>query len=329
MDLNSGSAYIYRYNGSNWVEEDKLLASDGELFDFFGHSVSISDDVIIIGAHGESSASGAAYVYRYNGSNWVEEAKLTASDGEASDYFGEAVSVSGGVAVIGATGDNYSRGSAYVFRYNGSTWVEEAKLTASDGTNGDELGKGVSLYADVAVVGAYYDDSGSAYVFRYNGSNWVEEDKLLASDGNYLDRFGQSVSVEGDVALIGAPGDNSGSAYIFRFDEVEWVEGDKLLASDGEADDEFGSDVSLSGDRALIGAPEDDDSGDDSGVAYVFRYNEGQWNQKLKLLASDGSGGDILGTSVSLSGDTALVGAFGDDDLGVNSGSAYVFDLAE
>ena len=171
------------------------------------------------------------------------------------------------MALIAALADDdngQDSGSAYIYRYNGSDWVEEAKLLASDGSVGDYFGSSVSLLGEVALIGADSDDdngldSGSAYVFRFNGSSWVEEAKLMASDGAAGDLFGNAVSLSGDVALIGANYDDdngafSGSAYLFRFDGNSWVEEAKLMASDGAAFDEFGSAVALSGNKALVGA---------------------------------------------------------------------------
>jgi len=339
----SGSAYVFRWNGSDWVEEQKLLASDGAEDDDFGDSVSISGNVALVGAYGNDDngdVSGSAYVFRWNGSNWVEEPKLLASDGAEDDYFGRSVSISGDVALVGAWGDddngNWS-GSAYVFRWNASSWVEEPKLLASDGAEYDYFGCSVSISGNVALVGAYGNDdngsySGSAYVFRWNGSNWVEEQKLLASDAAEYDYFGDSVSISGDVALVGARDDDdngsySGSAYVFRWNGSSWVEEQKLLASDGAAFDAFGISVSISGDVALVGASSND-NGIGSGSAYVFRWNGSSWVEEQKLLASDAAADDYFGDSVSISGDVALVGAWGDEDNGDDSGSAYVFKIA-
>ena len=218
----TGSAYVFRFDGSTWVEEQKLAASDPATSDFFGVSVSLSGDMALVGAQGDDGFTGSAYVYRFDGSTWVEEQKLTASDPAASDFFGVSVSLSGDVALIGAQGDDGFTGSAYVYRFDGSTWVEEQKLTASDAAGEDRFGVSVSLSGDVALIGASVDDgsTGSAYVYRSDGSTWAEEQKLTASNAAAGDLFGISVAVNGDVALIGARddddhGSNSGSAYVF------------------------------------------------------------------------------------------------------------------
>jgi len=156
------------------------------------------------------------------------------------------------------------------------------------------------------------------------------EHKLTDPNGMPGDSFGSSVSISGNLCAIGAPADDdngpdSGSAYIFRFDGSDWVPEAKLLASDGSSWDLFGISVSFDGDRCLIGARGDDDSGDHTGSAYIFRYDEPNWVELTKLTAFDGAQDDEFGTSVSISGNACLIGASGDDDKGDGSGSVYVF----
>jgi hypothetical protein len=340
-DVDSGSAYIFRYNGLHWGQEQKLSASDGVLNDRFGFSVAISGDIAVIGApynDDNGTNSGSAYIFRYNGTSWVEEDKLLASDAAGDDRFGWAVAISGDTTVIGAYGDDDnggSSGSAYIFRYNGSSWIEEYKLVASDGATWDSFGWSVAISGGTAVIGAYGDgdkggQSGSAYVFRYNGSSWIQEQKLLASDGATLDSFGWSVAIWGGTAVIGAfsnddKGNGSGSAYIFHYNGSNWIEEQKLLASDGAGGDHFGYSVAISGGNAVIGAYHDNDNGSDSGSAYIFYYDGSSWSEETKLLASDGAADDLFGFSVAISGDTAVIGAYQDDDNGSDSGSAYIF----
>jgi len=259
----SGSAYVFHFDGSNWVEEAKLTASDGAAIDHFGESVSLSGNYALVGApydDDNGTASGSAYIFHFDGSNWADEMKLTASDGAASDYFGESVSLSGDYALIGT----FFGGSTYVFHFDGSTWVEETKLIAG--------GSEVSLSGNYALIGTLSD---SASIFHFDGSTWVEEAKLAASDGTGSDGFGHSVSLSGNYALIGAPydddsGTSSGSAYIFHFDGSTWVEEAKLTASDGAPSDLFGWSVSLLANYALIGTIFDDDNGSNAGSAYVY-----------------------------------------------------------
>ncbi len=158
----------------------------------------------------------------------------------------------------------------------------------------------------------------------------VNEDyKLLASDGASDDQFGWSVAVDGDTVVVGAyrdddNGNASGSAYVYRFDGTDWIE-TKLLASDGAGNDNFGSGVAVDGDTVVVGSPGDDDY---SGSAYVYRFDGTDWIE-TKLIASDWANSDRFGISVAVDGDTVVVGAYGDDDNGSYSGSAYVYDLNE
>lgn len=174
----SGSAYIFKREGTTWVKEALLTASDASSLDYFGGSVSISGDYAIVGASGAEDygiRSGAAYVFRRDGSTWIEEARLTASDGAAYDWFGSSVSISGDYALVGAyayhPGVFDGIGSAYLYKREGTNWIEVAKLTASDGHENNFFGYSVSLSGNHAIVGAYFDtnengwEAGAAYVY--------------------------------------------------------------------------------------------------------------------------------------------------------------------
>ena len=132
----------------------------GLLYDNFGDSVAIAGDTIVVGAPGDDdngSDSGSAYVFTRTGTTWTEQAKLTASDGAADDYFGSSVAIAGDTIVVGASGDDdewQCSGSAYVFTRTGTTWTEQAKLTASDGAANDHFGGSVAIAGDTIVVGS-------------------------------------------------------------------------------------------------------------------------------------------------------------------------------
>jgi hypothetical protein len=351
----SGSAYIFTPNDvdpNNWDQVAKLTADDGAVEDYFGNSVSISGNYAIVGASRDDDngdASGSAYIFTPNDvdpNNWDQVAKLTADDGDPNDYFGNSVSISGDYAIVGAYGDDDNgagSGSAYIFTPNDvdpKNWDQVAKLTASDGAANERFGNSVSISGDYAIVAAYWDSdngtlSGSAYIFTPNDvdpNNWDQVAKLTAADGASFDFFGNSVSISGDYAVVGAlwdddSGSNSGSAYVFQRIDTTWFEQAKLLAADGAADDHFGNSVSISGNYAIVGASRDDDNATDSGSAYVFQRIDTTWFEQAKLLAADGAADDHFGFSVSISGDYAIAGAYGDDDSGSMSGSAYVFEM--
>ncbi|MGA2226025.1 MAG: FG-GAP repeat protein, partial [Syntrophobacteraceae bacterium] len=229
---------------------------------------------------------------------FIQQQKLTASDGPAMNWFGCSVSLSGdgNTALIGAfyatVGANYDQGAAYVFVLSSGTWSQQQKLTASDGVENAFLGSPVSLSTDgnTALIGAYEATVGSnayqgaAYVFVLNDGTWSQQQKLTASDGAAGDNFGYSVSLsaDGSTALIGAydatVGANAyqGASYVFVLSGETWNEQEKLTASDGAAHDYFGSSVSLSGDgsTALIGASAIYVG---QGAAYVFVLSGGTW----------------------------------------------------
>jgi hypothetical protein len=335
---NSGSASIFEQSGGTWRQVVKLTASDGTAGDEFGCSVSISGTTAIVGGY-SGSASGAAYVFEQSGGTWFQVAKLTPSDGAAWDWFGSSVSVSGTTAIVGAWGNDdngSSSGAAYIFEQSGGVWSEVAKLTATDADPNDRFGGAVSISGTTAIVGAGYDDdqgvdSGSAYVFEQSAGTWTQVAKLTASDGAANSRFGEtSVSISGTTAIAGAWGDGengawSGAAYVFEQANGNWSQVAKLTPSDGAAGDEFGYAVSVSGTTAIVGAHRDTDNGRRSGSAYVFEQAGGTWHQVAKLGASDGAAEDHFGGAVAISAATAILGAYGDDDNGENSGSAYIF----
>ena len=350
----SGSAYIFNRTGSAWTQQAKLTADDGAASDYFGRFVSISGNYAIVGAERDDDngdSSGSVYIFEKPAGGWVDmtqTAKLTPDDGAASDFFGRSISISGDYAVVGAYGDGGNTGSAYIFQRTGSTWTQQAKLTADDAAVSDRFGWSVSISGDYVVVGAYADDdnginSGSAYVFEKPGGGWADMTqtaKLTADDGAALDSLGYSVSISGNYAVVGAyeeddNGSASGSAYIFEKPAGGWAdmtETAKLTADDGAASDWFGFSVSIDGDYALAGAWGDDDNGDGSGSVYLFEMPAGGWadmTQTAKLTADDGAASDYFGYSVSIDSNYTVVGAQWDDDNGSASGSAYVFAVPE
>ncbi|NOT00491.1 MAG: hypothetical protein HOP29_07675 [Phycisphaerales bacterium] len=329
-------------------DEQKLTAFDALADDHFGYSVSVSGDTSVVGAHTEGEGGiqfGSAYVFVRSGGVWTQQQKLTASDAAAGDQFGWSVSVSEDTVVVGAYADDHAggsdAGSAYVFVRIGGVWTQQQKLTSPDAAADHQFGWSVSVSGDTVVVGARFDDdagthSGSAYVFFRSGTVWTQQQKLAASDAAAGDEFGYSVSVSGNTAIVGARGDDdagslSGSAYIYVRNGGVWTQEQKLTALDAAGDDLFGWSVALSGDTANVGAIFNDDAcpGDppncDSGSAYVFVRSGNVWTQQQKLTASDAAALDRFGVSVSVSGNTAVIGASGDGGDGAGSGSAYVF----
>ena len=209
----------------------KILASDRAASDQFGYRVGISGDYAIVGAVGDDSYTGSAYIFRRTGKNtWDAGKKIVASDRAAGDEFGIAVGISGDYAIVGAHANDdapNNSGSAYIFLRTGTnTWDGGKKILASDRAALDYFGRSVAISGDYAIVGAPTNDdtatnSGSAYIFRRTGTNtWDGGKKILATDRADNDYFGHGVAISGDYAIAGAPNNddtaaNSGSAYIF------------------------------------------------------------------------------------------------------------------
>ncbi len=343
----AGTAYVFvrddqgtpgDESDDRWAFEAALIASDADAGVKFGGAVSISGETVVVGAY-RTDGGGSAYVFTRTDGVWSEQDKLTASDAAAGDSFGYSVSISGETVVVGADRENHAgdkSGSAYVFTRTAGVWSQQDKLTAADAATGDHFGFSVSISGETVVVGAYQDDdagisSGSAYVFTRTAGVWSEQDKLTADDAAAADYFGWSVSISGDSVVVGAYSDDdlgieSGAAYVFTRAWNVWSEQQKLVASDATAGDIFGLAVSISGDTVVVSAPSADDSGGDSGSAYVFARARGTWREQDKLTASDAAAGDEFGYSVSIDGETVVVGAWLDDDASVDSGSAYAFD---
>lgn len=349
--LKAGSAYVFEMDaGGNWVQTDHLTASSPIEDALFGSSVSISGDRIIVGARGTDLGSiesaGAAYVFELDaGGNWILADHLTASSPTRGNSFGRSVSISGDTAMVGddeeEVGSIQNAGSVYVFeRDAGGNWKEMSKITALDGEVDDGFGYSVSISGDRAIVSAMWDDddgssSGSAYVFeRDAGGNWVQKPKLTASDASSFDYFGRSVSISGDKAIVGTTGNDGGqigSSYIFERDVAgNWVQTDQLsISGAGVTEGSHGISVSILGDKAMVGSPYDEvGSIQYAGSAYVFERDvTGDWIQIDHITASNVNRNAGLGSSVSISGDKAIVGALGDEINGSANGSAWIMFL--
>ncbi|UCF08000.1 MAG: thrombospondin type 3 repeat-containing protein, partial [Thermoplasmata archaeon] len=321
-----GAAYVFVRSGDTWNQEAKLTASDAGIGDSFGFSVAIAQggaytyDTIVVGAPFNDD-TGSAYIFE-RGLFWydkTEDYKLSASDGGVDDGFGYSVSIGGE-----------------------KEWVDPGGIP-------------YSLTPVTIVIGAPYDDdagaeSGSVYVFDYTFNiigpiGWNEKAKRTSNDVAESDNFGWSVSLSGETFVVGAPGNddaclplidincNSGSAYVFSqyIDILHpiWSQKAKLTADDADMGDLYGTSVSIDGYMAIVGAHQDNEAGLNSGAAYVMAPGGGAWNQKRKLTSPLLEVGDEFGFSVSAFNIYVVIGASKDGDLGVDSGSAYVFKLLD
>ncbi|HEU4433080.1 MAG TPA: FG-GAP repeat protein [Pyrinomonadaceae bacterium] len=341
LNLTSLSAGATRFDTPVFFNEQKLTASDGTTGDFFGNSVAVSGSILVVGAPFDStgghSAQGSAYVFKREGGNWVEEQKLTASDGAAGDQFGRSVAISGSTIVVGAWVDDINgdvdQGSAYVFKREGGNWVEEQKLSASDGVAGDKFGWSVAVSGSTIAI-SVNSFLGWAYVFNRQGGNWVEEQKLTASDGVVGDHFGWSIAISGSTIVVGTAILNAfaeGSAYVFNREGRSWVETQKLTASDGAGGNIFGWSVAINGSTIVVGAWGGTVGANlNQGAAYLFTRQGRSWVENQKLIASDGAAFDEFGWSVAISGSTIVVSAEL-EAIGGNTaqGFAYVFNRTQ
>ena len=337
---------------------EKLIASDGALWDYFGYSLAVAGDglTVVVGAFLDGDKgrnTGSAYIFtKQADGSYLQTQKLVAEDGAAYNYFGYSVDISadGSTVVVSTPYDDdkdTDSGTVYVFtKQSNGSYLQTQKLLAIDGAEDDYFGNSVSVSGDgsIIVAGAYGNDdkgsgSGSVYIFskETNGS-YLQIQKLVASDGEAEDYFGYSVAVSADglIIAIGASwsdgkGAASGSVYVFtKQPDGSYLQVQKLLSTVGAGSDNFGRSVAVSGDGLTIitGASWDDEKGDYSGSAYIFtKQSDGSFLETQKLLAADGTDGDQFGRSVAVSADgsTVVVGAYGDDDKGTNSGSVYVF----
>ncbi len=348
--VNSGAAYVFVRNGTTWTQQAYLKASNTDAGDWFGHSVAVWGETVLVGALQESSAA----------------------TGVNGDPFSNAAANSG---------------AAYVFVRNGTTWTQEAYFKASNSEAGDAFGFSVGVWDNTMVVGAYAEDSaawgvdgdqssnassqsGAAYIFFRSGTNWTQQAYLKASNTDGPDNFGISVGVSNDTAVVGAwreesdatgvNGDQSsnsalgsGAAYVFVRSGATWTQQAYLKASNTEAGDAFGWSVALSDDTVVVGAVSEDsastgvnkdqssNAAPDSGAAYVFARSGTTWAQQSYLKASNANASDSFGSSIAIWGHTVVVGASGEDSaaLGVNgdqssnaaiaSGAAYVFAVTD
>ena len=270
-----GAAYVFIRSGGVWTQQQKL-AVENESGDNFGMSVALVGDVALIGAPIDNDDKGSAYIFTRSGGVWTQQAVLAASDGAANDRFGFHVAMTASTIVIGAHYVNLSSGAAYVFTGSGSSWSEQQKLTASDGTESDMFGSEVAVHGDTVVVGADSEDgtstdSGAVYVFTRSGSTWTQQQKLTAIDGGYQDYFGDSVAVYGDMVVVGASGFGAdvGKVYLYTRSGMIWSEQAQLTAVNAATSFAylFGWSTALDENKVLVGMPGDNYF---KGAAYVF-----------------------------------------------------------
>ena len=346
-----GSAYVYVRTTSGWQFQQKLTAFDATPDKFFGVSVAIDGDTIVVGAVGDSNAgfaSGAAYVFERSNNVWVMKQKLTGSENSAFDSFGLSVAIHGNTIVCGAFGNSpgfnpASVGTTYVFTLNGNQWLETQKLTASDASENNSFGGRVAFDGDTIIVGAIGNSqfAGAVYVFTFEDSSWVEQEKLTAHDASPGVIFGYRLGVSGDTIVVASEGNANdwmnlkySAAYIFRRTPSGWHQQKKFTTDDvvvaGRIENmgRFGLQVAVSDDMVVVGSPNDPTLAYWSGSAYVYRRNgESNWVLDQHIFPSDAARDDQFASEVAISGETVLLGAwFKSSDVPV-AGAAYIYEF--
>jgi len=264
---------------------------------------------------------------------FVQSTKIVSENREGRAEFGTAAALNENFAIVGASRENVASGAAYIYSKDSQgTWSYAQKLAATDSNEGAEYGGGVKLSEDYAVVAAGRADvngvvrAGALYVYDYQNNNFELNTKLIASDLSGDAKMGMnptSLDVQGNTIVVGAPGENlwTGSVYVFNKVGGVWEESQKIMSPTPATNDTFGIGVAISGDYMVVGAQGIDTS---RGAAYVYVKNaSGVWEYDQTISASNAAIDNYFGSSVSISGDKIVVGAYGANS---EKGTAYIFE---
>ncbi|MGZ4962617.1 MAG: hypothetical protein ACXWKG_02470 [Limisphaerales bacterium] len=284
---NAGPAFIFARFGGAWVLQatiDRGILDN----DLFGAAVSISGQTVAIGAPTSdivTNEGGAVYIYVQTGTNWVQQALLTAPDASLSGKFGQSVALDGNTLLVGAR-DTQQSGAVYVFVRVGANWVFQAKLKSNVPEFLATFGSSVALSGDTAVVGNPENNlnaEGDVFVFVRTNGSWSLQQRIRPADVlppnsfpiNFF--FGNSVAIKNDVLVIGAPGSLSGlgntpanAAYVFTRSNGTWVETQTLVPTNPQVVSGFGASVDVDLQALIVGSPLEDSPALDAGAAYAF-----------------------------------------------------------
>lgn len=331
---NRGTVLVYTRSGSTWSLEATLRPNRATRSDdAFGVSLAIDGDTILVGAYLDdvdgAFDQGSVHVFTRSGTAWSEQAVLTAAEGETGDGFGESVALDGDTAVIGAEGGGaeFYQGAAYVFTRSGTTWSQQAELTAADGLEQDQFGASVTVDGDLVAVGAVGDDvggasnQGSVYVFSRTGSAWSQQTQLTAEAGLGRVVFGRVVALSGDTLAVSGQiaGSGDGVVAVYVRAGAGWSQQAELMAEPPSID--FAEEMDLDGDTIVASS----ESYAQVDRVLVYTRSRGTWSYTGELVGSDAEPLDSFGSSVALDGNSAVVGALAADD---GAGAAYLFSRA-
>lgn len=316
----TGAVYVFKQTGNNWIEQTKLTGSGTTIENELGRSVAIDGEWIVAGAprlvSDFSPGGGQVYLFRRTGETWSEHSQILSPNPLDDLGFGISVDISGNVMVASSEGFDTAPGRAYVYRFNGTDWLEETTLFAIEvGGNSSTIGGSVAIDNNVIIASSTGDDGkgetiGVVDVFRYDGLNWIEETKLTAIDQSSNVTMGSSLSMDGNYFVAGAisndhAGTRSGAAFVFHYDGLSWSLLDKLTASDASTEDQFGRSVDIYGNNIVAGAPFHnhecaENAHCDFGMAYLFHRSGNQWIERNKLSSTNPVLGEFLGNDVTL-----------------------------
>lgn len=344
-----GAVYVFVRNGPSWAQQAYLKASNvttAAAVGRFGISVSLSGDTLAVGADGENSAatgvngdqtsraagaSGAVYVFVRNGTSWAQQAYIKASNTRAMANFGGAVALFGDTLAVGSIAETSattgidgdqtddttpSAGAVYVFARTAATWRQQAYVKASNTQRSGQFGSAIALFGDTLAVGSPGESSaaqgidgnqadtsahiaGAVYIFARTGATWRQQAYVKASNTRSGAHFGRSVALFGGILAVGSPSESSAATG---------VDGDQT-----------------------------DNTANESGAVYVFHRDNEIWKQQTYLKASNTGAGDQFGYSMSVYGDSLVIGAINESSAATgiagdqtnndapSSGAAYLF----
>jgi len=325
---------------ASYSAETRILPDDWDAGDEFGCSCGVYGERMIVGSRWagiHNAEYGAAYIFKRVSGNWIQEAKLTASDKHDGDLFGNSVDIYGNFAVVGAPYATYSgltnNGAVYIYFWDGDTWIETQKIVPTDvNKDGMWFGFSVAIDGNHLIIGAHgdnpYDETftnyGSAYIYQLSVDIWVRQAKLTSGSVG-LSGFGSRVDIHGNHAIVGGAG-NAGYGFVFIYENTTgtWNQ-TASIHSQLDALDSFGSFVKIYNNTALISAHADDGNGTNSGAVYVYKKIDDIWTSLQKIVPDDNQTGDVFGTGTALNGDKAIIGACYNNDNGAEAGAAYSY----
>ncbi len=344
----SGAAYIFRFNGSEWVEEAKLEPTDGTVDGYFGKSVAIYNDFAAVGCYQDADPNnfkGGVYIYRFDGQNWFLEEKFI-GDGDSSPTFGQSLATHEDLLCIGDLNDgvfNFSTGAVSIYRYVNGEWILEQKTYGVEVQNSHEEAWAIATDGTRLIIGnntsvGFSIDESWVCILKHDGVSWIIEDELTEYDLPIESYYGRAVDIQGNVAVVGCADDGTdsyrGSIYVYRFSGPpanEWIEEAVLVPADVQDDDFVGEQVVLAGENAIIAeAMGHETPGYGQSTLYLYRYIDQAWVLTSKLTgANTADSFGQLGTAfLAAEGCKVVTGAPLDDQLGYNAGAALYYDLS-